>query len=119
MRTNTLHFVTNLFESLGIATAIILVGAIATAKAQVNLSEVRESNFNGLFTPTAAQRFYETGRKDFEREADFLATPERYLSRDILQIDPELQEQIRENKPIGDPQPDNFYDLDLEIRNKN
>ncbi|MGV2826725.1 hypothetical protein [Myxosarcina sp. GI1(2024)] len=119
MRSNTLHFVTNLFETLGIATAIILVGAIATVKAQDNLSRVRDSSFNGLFTPTAAQRFYETGRKDFEREADFLAAPKRYLIRDILQIDPELQEQIRENKPIGQPQPDNFYELDIEIQNKN
>lgn len=131
MKTNFLHCVANLFESLGIAIALILVGAIATAKAQDGMPQaggsitieaqnltldMPEIPINGLFTPTAAQRFYQAGREDFDREVDFLADPERYLNGDILQMDEELIRQIEEDKFVPERQPDNFYQLDIDAK---
>ncbi|WP_036477917.1 hypothetical protein [Myxosarcina sp. GI1] len=122
MKTNNLLFIANLFESLTIATALILPGAIATAKAQDNMPAAgatltletqnlmldrQNLSINGLFTPTAAQRFYEAGREDFERETKFLTDSERYFSEDILQIDTESLQQIWNNKPFPELKPNN------------
>ena len=86
MTTNTLHCVTIFCKSLAIAIALVIVGATATAKAQSTIPNFNQSDLNGLFTPTAAQRFFEEGRLNLEREAEILANPERYYSGDILQI---------------------------------
>ncbi len=122
MKTNNLLFIANLFESLTIATALILLGAIATAKAQNGIPATGASltvetqtlmldrqnlSINGLFTPTAAQRFYEAGREDFEREMKYLRDSERYFSEDILQIDTESLQQIWKDKPLPELKIDN------------
>ena len=98
MKTNTLHFVANCFESIAIAIFLVLISAITTAKAQDNIHNV----INGLFSPTAAQRFFETGRKDFAKEVDFLANPDRYLNGNILEINHELIEQMKKTHPFSD-----------------
>lgn len=113
MKTNTLHSINNLLESLLIAMAIIMIGAITTAEGQNNLPKLPNSTLNGVFSPTAAQRFFNAGSKDFEREIDFLANPERYLSADLLQIDEELREQMKETKVIKDLEPDNSQNDNL------
>lgn len=79
-----------------IAIAIITVGAITTS-AQDNIPAVQTPSFNGLFTPTAAQRFFETGRNNFEREIDSIINSEDRFSDDLLQLDRELVEQMKEN----------------------
>ncbi|VEP12362.1 conserved hypothetical protein [Hyella patelloides LEGE 07179] len=110
MKTNTLHSVTNLVESLVIATVIILVGAIATAQAQNNTPRVANFNstLNGVFTPTAADRFFKAGREDFSKEIDFLTNSEQYLNGDLLKIDEELMEQMQETQPLHDSVPGDF-----------
>ena len=112
MKTNTLHSVTNLCESLVIAITIVLVSAVTTAKAQSNvsnisISDIPDSTRNGLFTPTAAQRFFEKGRKSFEREEDILVDSDFYFNEDLLQIDPEVRERIKETMPASDFEQDN------------
>lgn len=102
MKTNTLHLVTNLLESLVIAVVIILVGAIATAQAQKNTPKIPDSIRHGIFTPTAADRFFKAGREDFSKEIDFLTNSEQYLNGDLLQIDEELIEQMQETQPLHD-----------------
>ena len=105
MKTNTLHFVSNFLTSLGIAILIVVFGAMGTAKAQNTLPKLNQSALNGLFTPTAAQRFFEEGRSNMEREAQILANPERYFSGDLLQIntiDIKLIEETGETKPPSD-----------------
>ncbi len=116
MKTNTLHFVSHWFECLVIAIAIVLMLAGDTAKAQDRLVNVDGFVLNGLFTPTAAQRFFETGRENFDREARILEDPERYFAGDILQIDPEVIEEMKQNQsPSGlwDDDPPHKLHLDM------
>ena len=110
MKTNTLYSLTHLVESLVIATIIVLVSAIATAEAQNNFSRVSKFNsvINGLFTPTAADRFFKAGRDDFQREINFLNDSERYLVGDLLEIDPEVRKQMQETKTIHNFDRDNL-----------
>ncbi|MGK7936320.1 MAG: hypothetical protein AB4206_11085 [Xenococcaceae cyanobacterium] len=89
MKTNT-HFVSLFYTSLATAIALVIVGAMGTTLAQnsgPNVNQLlRGFNSNDLFTPTAADRFFEEGRRKMEREAEILAHPERYSGEGILQI---------------------------------
>ncbi len=100
------------FNTLILAVIIVILAAITTAKGQ-NYSNtldglsVPDDVTNGLFTPTQSQRFFQAGREDFEREIEFLNYPERYLDDDLLQIDPELIEQMNRLQPPADFGSDN------------
>lgn len=116
MKTNSLHFVSHWFESLVIAIAIVLILAGDTAKAQDGLASVNDFVLNGLFTPTAAQRFFETGRENFARETRILEDPERYFDGDILTIAPEAIREMQQNQsPSGlwQNHPNHKLDLDM------
>lgn len=100
MKTNALDFIAHLGKASVLAIAVVLFGAMSTARAQTDISNLHDSSvLRGLFTPTAAQRFFEAGRKEIEREAEILGNSELYFSGDILQIDPEIMEQIKEVQP--------------------
>ncbi len=119
MKTNTLHFVSHWFECLVIAIAIVLMLAGDTAKAQNDLSTVDGFVLNGLFTPTAAQRFFERGRENFDREARILEDPERYFAGDILQIDPEIIEEMKQNQSpssLWEHHPPRKLELDMYLK---
>ena len=106
MKTNALHFVSFFGTSLAIAILLVIVGAIGTAKGQTNVPNLNQSVINGLFTPTAADRFFEEGRRNMEREREILTHPERYSREDILQIntiDIKIIDETGETIPI-----DNF-----------
>lgn len=105
MKTNTLHFVSFFCTSLAIGYALLTIGTIGTAKAQHanTIPRINQSVLNGLFSPTAAERFFEEGRRKMEREAQILAHPERYKGESLLQInkiDIEGIKERRETKPI-------------------
>ena len=105
MKTNTLHFISFFGTSLLIAIFLVIIAAIGTAKAQNTLPNFNQSALNGLFTPTAADRFFEQGRRNLEREAEILAHPERYYREDILQtntIDIKIIDETGEKIPIDD-----------------
>ena len=105
MKINALHFVTFFGTSLVIAIFLVIIAAIGTAKAQNTLPSFNQSSLNGLFTPTAADRFFEEGRRNLEREAGILANPERYYREDILQtntIDIKIIDETGEPIPMND-----------------
>lgn len=94
----------------GLIAIALIVSTITTAKAQNNLPPV-ENTLNGLFTPTAAQRFFETGRINFEKEIDFVTDSENYFNGDILQLDEEeLRKPIEENKQFQNIENNSFLD---------
>ena len=103
MKTNTVHSISIFCQSLAIAILLVIVSAMATAKAQDNIPSFKQSSFNGLFTPTSADRFFEQGRRQMAREAEILANPERYYSGNILQvnsIDIKIIDDMGETQPI-------------------
>ena len=104
MKTNILHLVSFWGTSLAIAIILVIVAAIGTAKAQNTLPNFNQANLNGLFTPTAADRFFEEGRRNMEKEAEILAHPERYSREDLIQlntIDIKIIESTEETNPIS------------------
>ena len=109
MKTNNLHFAVNLIESVFIAVVLVLITAIATAKAQDSSPRIPNSNptLNGIFSPTAADRFFEAGREDFAKEIDFLRDSDKYFNDDLLKFDEELIEQMQKTKPFPDSELDN------------
>lgn len=90
MKTTTSRFVFSWFNSLIVAIIIVILAAITTANAQTNFNLL-----DGLFTPRQSERFFQAGRENFEREVEIFNHPERYLRDDLLQIDPELIEQMK------------------------
>ena len=86
MKNSTLHFVSSFCTSLLLAIVLVLFGAMRTALAQQTIPDLNQADVNGLFTPTSAQRFFDEGRNNLEREAEILTHPERYSGRDLLQI---------------------------------
>ena len=106
MKTNILHFVSLGCTSLVLAIALVIVTAKGTARAQTTVPDLNQSVLNGLFSPTAAEIFFEEGRRNMEREAQILAHPERYRSEGLLQVntvDLKIIDESGETKPI-----DNF-----------
>lgn len=99
MNTHT-RFIIGLRKS-GLIAIALTIGAITATSAQDNLPAAPTPDFtpafNGLFSPTAAERFFETGRNNFEREIDFVNDSEDHFSDDLLQLDPELVQQMKEN----------------------
>lgn len=93
MKFNTLRFVSSSFNSLIIAIFIVILAAMTTAKAQGNSDVI-----NGLFTPTSAQRFFQAGRDEFEKEVKVFTHPEQYPTNHLLRIDPALIKQMEETK---------------------
>lgn len=105
MKINTLHLLSFFSTSFVIAIFLVIVGAISTAKAQTTFPNANTSVLNGLFTPTTADRFFEEGRRNFEKEAAILAHPEHYYREDILQtnnIDIKIIDETGEKIPISD-----------------
>ena len=92
------------------AIACVLMLLILGQAKQVNGADFNPNNSvtNALFTPTAAQRFFEEGVKDFEAEIRLLVrTGESDFTEDILQIKTEFdQSEI----PEAIVEPDDFWE---------
>ena len=106
MKTNTVHSIGIFCQVLAIAFFLVIVSAMGTAKAQSNQNSIvnlKQSTLNGLFTPTSADRFFEQGRRQMERERETLANPEHYLNSNILQvntIDIKILDEMGETQPV-------------------
>ena len=113
MKTNSLHFVSSFCTSGAIA--LVIVGGMGTALAQNAVPNINQSVLNGLFSPTAAERFFEQGRRDMEREIEIFANPERYSGEGILQVNTieiKVIEETGETKPIDNvPEDGSQYEL--------
>lgn len=76
---------------------------MTSAKAQNTVPAIDQSVLNGLFSPTASERFFKEGRRNIEREVKILTNPELYKPEDILLnngIDKKTIEQLDEKNPI-------------------
>jgi hypothetical protein len=93
MKINALGYV----KSVILAIALLLV-TDTPARSQDNIGSIDNSVINGLFTPTASQRFFEAGRDDFERETRVMKDSGRYFDGDILEINPEVTKQMKQNR---------------------
>lgn len=103
MKTNTVHSIAIFCRALAIAFFLVIVSAMGTALAQNSAVNLKQSTLNGLFSPTSADRFFEQGRRQMEREAEILANPEHYLSDNILQlntIDIKIIDEMGETQPV-------------------
>jgi hypothetical protein len=109
MKNQTIPYFPQFGKSLVVAIAIILLSEISTTKAQNSLPKIPNSVFNGLFSPNAAQRFFETGREDFEREIKFVGNSASYFNGNLLQIDEKLIQQIQKNRTFQNFTPDFFF----------
>lgn len=108
MKTDNRDFRFSWLNTLLLAIVIGLL-AVFAAKAESNLNF---DALNGLFTPTQSERFFQAGRADFEREVEIFNHPELYLRDDLLQIDPELIEQMdRYNSAVDFKLNDGEYEL--------
>ena len=101
MKINTLHFA-SLFCIYG-TLASVIVGAMGTAKAQDAVPLSSQSVLNGLYSPTASERFFEEGKRKIEKQTKILLNPERYKREGILKnnIDnTKIIEELEETNPI-------------------
>jgi hypothetical protein len=106
MKNQTSHYFPRFGKFLFLAIAIVLFSEISTTKAQNSLPKIPNSVFNGLLSPNAAERFFETGREDFEREIKFVGNSESYFNGNLLQIDEKLIQQIRKSRTFRNFTPD-------------
>ena len=86
-----------------VAIVLILIETMAATKAQNIESNINQSVLNGLFSPTASERFFEEGKLNIEREVKILTNPERYQREDILQdntLNMKIFEEMEETNPI-------------------
>ncbi len=93
MKTNNKSFIYSSLETLLLAIVIGIL-TVWAVKGEDNFDFNALNALNGLFTPTQSERFFQAGREDFEREVEIFNHPEHYLSDDLLQIDPEMVEQM-------------------------
>lgn len=109
MRSNTLYYIIWFRKSWFFAIAFWLFPVLsATTQAQNNIPEIPNSTFNGLFSPNAAQRFFEAGREDFEREIKFVTNSEGYFNGDLLEIDEKLMKQMKKKASLQNFEPNNL-----------
>ena len=100
MKINTLHF--GSFLCTPLLLAFFIIGAIDRAFAQSNIALPNQSVFNGLYSPSSAERFFEEGRRKIEKEVEILTNTERYKHKDILEnnaIDIKIIEETGETNP--------------------
>lgn len=95
---NNKAFISNSLKTLLLA---LIIGLLAVMAAEANNSPNLDS-LNGLFTPTQAEKFFQVGRENLEREIEIFAHPEKYLREDLLEIDPELMEQVNQGQFYSD-----------------
>ncbi|BAY82764.1 hypothetical protein NIES267_22480 [Calothrix parasitica NIES-267] len=83
----------------------LIVGATATAKAQEAVPLPNQTVINGLYSPTASERFFEEGKRKIEKESKILLNPklkqgERLLKNNIGNR--RISDELEEEKPIID-----------------
>ncbi len=100
MKINTLKF-TSLFCICGTFLSVT-VGLMGKVFAQEAVQLPSQSVLNGLYSPTASERFFEEGKRKIERETRILINPEIERREGILKnnIVNNRIEQLEETNPI-------------------
>ena len=99
---NNINFISNI--KLLLAGTIVPIAIAAKAESRPDTSVI-----NGLFTPTQSEKFFEAGRKNFEREREIFTHPKRSYRENILQIDPALSDRLKKDR-IPDSQRNDLGD---------
>ena len=101
MKIDTLTLAISSWKFIVINFFITLVITIP-AQAQNLSSSIKNVNpaINGLFTPTAADLFFQEGREKFEEEIQL--NRNNNFDSDLLKIDEELLKEQEENQPFQD-----------------
>lgn len=101
MKINISRLAISSWKFVAISFLIILFSSIPT-KAQNHqlLANNIDSTVNSLFTPTSADRFFQEGREQFEEEIQL--DRDKYFDSNLLTIDEELLQEIKENQPTQD-----------------
>lgn len=100
MKINNLHLAS--FLCICSTFTSVIVGSMDTAFAETTLPMPNQSVLNGLYSPTASERFFEEGKRKIERERRILINPEIYRREGILKnnIVNNRIEQLEETNPI-------------------
>ncbi len=101
MKINNLHFA--YFLCICSTFASVMISAMDTALAQISPSMPNQSVLNGLYSPTASERFFEEGKKKIEKQTLILVNPERYKPESILKINivnTKIIEELEQKNPI-------------------
>ncbi|MEM7714781.1 MAG: hypothetical protein AAF349_14595 [Cyanobacteria bacterium P01_A01_bin.68] len=109
MKTNTLGLAA--FFCTYATFASLILGATGTAKAQEAIPLPDQTVLNGLYSPTASERFFEEGKRSIEREARILINPKLNQREGLLKnniINSKIIEELEDKNPILDFPQDNF-----------
>ena len=106
MQINTLSLATSSWKFI-VTNLFITLFSIMPTQAQNLTPRIKnmDSTVNGLFTPTAADLFFQEGRENFEEEIKL--NRQNNFDIDLLKIDEELLKEQEENRP--------FQDIRLEV----
>lgn len=83
--------------------ASVIVGAMDAAFAESTVPIPNQSVLNGLYSPTASERFFEQGKNKIERETKILVNPQRYKKEGILKnniVNSRIIEELEQENPI-------------------
>ncbi|MEO1184655.1 MAG: hypothetical protein AAFX46_08070 [Cyanobacteria bacterium J06636_27] len=83
--------------------ASLIFGATGKAKAQEAVPIPNQTVLNGLYSPTASERFFEEGKRSIEREIRILTNPKLNQREGLLKnnIDnSKIIEELEEKNPI-------------------
>lgn len=69
------------------------------------------NSLNGLFTPTQAEQFFQAGKDDFAQEVEIFIHPERYLQDDLLEINVESTNSLKQDPKPVDSEFSNLTDI--------
>ena len=89
----------------------LIIGVTSTAKAQEAIPLPDQTVLNGLYSPTASERFFEEGKRSIEREARILINPKLNQREGLLKnniINSKIIEELEDKNPILDFPQDNF-----------
>lgn len=101
MKTNTLHL--TYFFCIYSAIVSVIVGFMDTAKAQEAVQIPNQTVLNGLYSPTASERFFEEGKRSIERETRILTNPKLNQREGLLKnniVNSQIIEELEEKNPI-------------------
>ncbi len=74
-----------------------------TAKAQEAVQIPNQTVLNGLYSPTASERFFEEGKRSIERETRILTNPKLNQREGLLKnniVNSQIIEELEEKNPI-------------------
>lgn len=89
----------------------LIFGATGKVKAQEAVPLPNQTVLNGLYSPTASERFFEEGKRSIEKETRILLNPKLRQREGLLKnniVNSRIIEELEEKNPILDFPQDNL-----------